>query len=471
MPRFSKDPHIEQSLRRSVHDGVSHAVSSGAGETYLSAYALLHKASAAQISLLAALPALLGACAQPLSAWLERRLARRQIIGAGVLLEALAWFLALWLPYLYPRQALALVIAAAALYHFGANLITPAWSSLMGDLVPERRRGRFFARRARLMSLTHLIALTAAGLVLHTLEASGATRLGFMLIFGLAGTARLYALHQVAGMHEPARPSAAAAALDLHGWREWLPRLRRSAFARFTLFFALMAFAVAIASPFFAVYMLRDLRFSYAQFTACIAMSVATQFFTLRVWGRLGDVFGNRAVLAATAAVIPLLPALWLVSPNFWYLLAIQVLGGLVWAGFSLAANNYLYDIVPAPRRAAAAAVHYSLHQAAVFAGALTGGLLSAVPPSRLTLFGQPLVWTSSLWAVLLISTLARSLVAFAFLPTLREVRAVRVLGARELFLRVLRFNTLSGLALGVTAAWRRRWRTRPALAGGERTT
>jgi MFS family permease len=87
------------------------------------------------------------------------------------------------------------------------------------------------------------------------------------------------------------------------------------------LFYALMQFSVAIASPFFAVYMLRDLQFSYAQIMANTGMSVLAQFLTLSQWGRISDAFGNRRVLAVTGLVLPLMPLLWVASPNFWYLL------------------------------------------------------------------------------------------------------------------------------------------------------
>ena len=49
-PRYSKDPRTEQSLRHSVRDGVAYSVMAGAGEHYLSAYALFLKATTAQIS-------------------------------------------------------------------------------------------------------------------------------------------------------------------------------------------------------------------------------------------------------------------------------------------------------------------------------------------------------------------------------------------------------------------------------------
>jgi MFS family permease len=459
-PPYSKDPRTERSLRHSVRDGVASSVMAGAGETYLSAYALFLKASASQISWLTALPCLLGSLTQIASAWLSRQTGRRKpIILLGVLLQAFMWLPIIWLPSLFPQQAVPILIASVALYQTGASLAAPAWSSLMGDLVPARRRGRFFADRSRLMSLTTFFALAGAGLALHLFKASSSTRLGFSLVFAVAMLARLYSALQLARMHDPAPAATPAPAPSLQ------LRWQTSPFVRFTLFFAAMQCAAAIAAPFFSVYMLRDLHFSYLQYMVSLGLAVLAQFGTLRLWGRLGDIFGNRRILSLTAMIIPVFPLLWLLSPNFWYVLVLQLAGGLCWAGFSLSASNYLYDATAPAHRAACTAVHNLLANSAIFAGALCGGLLSTVAPDTIYLFGHPLRWTSSLWAVLLASTLLRALVSLISIPQLQEVRPVRPISAAGLMLRVARFNALSqALGASLTRA-RRYWRVALARA------
>lgn len=457
-PRFSKDPRTEQSLRHSVRDGVAYSVMAGAGEHYLSAYALFLKATTAQIAWLAAFPSLIGSFAQLFSAWLASRLGRRRaIILFGVLLQTAMWLPIIWLPYFFPAQAVTILIVCVALYFTGGHLATPVWNSLMGELVPERRRGRFFARRTRLMSMTNFLALVGAGLVLYGFEIAERVRLGFMLVFTLAALARLYSATQLARMHDPEHVPATFDWPALSGlWQ----RLRGSDCGRFSLFFAAMQFAVAIASPFFAVYMLRDLGFSYLQYMSSTALAVLAQVGSLRMWGRLGDIFGNRVILSVTGSVIPVFPVLWLVSPHFAYVAVLQMVGGIFWAGFSLSASNYLYDSVSPERRAAYSAIHNVFASLAIFAGALLGGFLSLVVPESVTLLGKSWHWTSSLWGVLVASTLARGAVALSLAPALREVREVRRLTAAGLMLRVARFNALAELIFDMLALTRRRLRS-----------
>lgn len=457
-PRFSKDPRSEQSLKHSVRDGVAYSVMAGAGEHYLAAYALFLKATTAQISWLAAFPSLIGSFAQLFSAWLSNRLGRRKaIILFGVMLQTVMWLPIIWLPYFYPAHAVTILIVCVALYFAGGHLATPVWNSLMGDLVPEKRRGRFFARRTRLMSITSFLALVGAGLLLYLFEMSNQVRLGFMLVFTLAALARLYSATQLARMHDPEHVPSAIDWPALPGlWR----RLRGSDCTRFSLFYAAMQFAAAIAAPFFVVYMLRDLGFTYLQFMSATALAVLAQFGSLRMWGRLGDIFGNRLILTVTGSVIPIFPVLWLVSPHFAYVVVLQMFGGVVWAGFSLSANNYLYDAVAPERRAAYSAVHNVFTSLAIFAGALLGGFLSVVVPESFTLFGKSWHWTSSLWGVLVASSLARALAAISLAPALREVREVRRSTAAGLMLRVARFNALAVLFFDMLAFTRRRLRS-----------
>jgi MFS family permease len=451
--RYSKDPQIDRTLRHSVRDGVAYSVMSGCGETYLSAFALYLKATAPQVALIATLPPLLGSLAQMLSAWLVRRLRRRKrMILAGASLQALVWLPLLLLPLFYPEQAILLLVLCATLYHASGNFAVPLWISLMGDLVPERKRGRYFGRRTRLATMTAFLALVIGGVVLQVFDANGRTVFGFIVLFLSAGITRIISVYHLSRMHEP---SMGAAPEPLPAG--WLGRLRESHAWRFTLYIVCMQGAVAVAAPFFAVYMLSDLQFSYLQFMANTGMAVLVQFLTLNTWGRISDIFGNRLILVTTGTMIPLLPALWLLSDNFWYLLAVQVISGLNWAGFSLSSGNFLYELVSGKRRSAYLAFHNVFTAMAVFAGGMLGALLTRILPQDITLYDSTWHWDSSLLAVFAISALLRGLVALTFLPRLQDVKMPRrQMSPHQLVFRVTRFNAFSGLLYEVVTMFRR---------------
>ena len=62
----------------------------------------------------------------------------------------------------------------------------PAWFSWMGDLVPERDRGRYFGIRDRAINSVGIIAVLVGAFVLDILKTRGFALLGFAILFGLA---------------------------------------------------------------------------------------------------------------------------------------------------------------------------------------------------------------------------------------------------------------------------------------------
>ncbi len=432
-----------------MRDGVAYSVMAGMSESYFGAYALFLKATTTQIAFLAAVPPLLGSLAQLFSAWLARRMPRRKpIILTGVGAQMLILLPIMWLPYFFPTYAVPLFITCAVLYFAAFNFSGPVWASLIGDLVPERHRGRYFARRTRLMSIASFVALWCAGLILHLAELEDRTRGGFLVIFTIAMIARLYSLTRIGRMIEP--PATASALPEPVLSRPLFERVRHSQFARFSLFYAALNVAVTIMAPFITIYLLRDLDFSYLQYTTTAGVYVMAQFLTLNMWGRIGDAFGNRIILAAAGSMIAIIPLLWLLSANFWYIIVLQIFGGFLWAGFSLSATNFIYDTVPSAKRATYVSFHTVLSNAGVFAGSLLGGFLGPMFSAEAEIFGVTITWPSNLCWLFVLSAFARCLVALTFIPFLKEVRAVRPRTAGWLIFRVTQFHALAGLIFSI---------------------
>jgi MFS family permease len=199
--------------------------------------------------------------------------------------------------------------------------------------------------------------------------------------------------------------------------------------------------------------MLRDLNFSYLAFTVNSGTAILAQFLTLSQWGRISDVFGNRRILVVTGLFIPLMPLLWTFSSSIWYLIAIQALSGFSWAGFSLSASNFIYDLISPNRRATYLAVHNVLASVGIFTGAVLGGYLGTIMPTEITVFGTHYSWLSPLYGVFVVSTLVRGGVVMLLTPKLREVRSVREISLSQVIFRVTRMNALAGLVFDIVGS------------------
>lgn len=440
--QFSKDPVVDRALKHSVRDGMAFSVQVGAGETYFSAFALFLRATAPQVALITTLPALLGSLAQIFSAWLGSYAGRKRLVLVGCTLQALLWVPILLVPILFPEHAVTALLVLLVLYHGANNLATPQWTSIMRDLVSERRRGRYFGYRTKLTTITTFVALVTCGLILHELDTAGRTYLGFVVIFLIAFAARWISVYHLTFLHEP---EAGTPPPDMH-IEHWWRSLQSTGAIGFSTYVALMNLAVGISSPFFTVYMLRDLSLTYLEFTVLSGTSVIVQFSMLNTWGRMADVYGNRLILILTSISLPVVPLVWLLSDDFWALMVFQALSGLSWSGFTLSAGNLLYELVPRTRRAAYVAFHNVGTAGGVFTGAMIGAALALVLPPREVLFGGSGA-TSNLLYLFALSGVCRAVLAMLLARRVRDIRKPRkTLSAQALVMRVTGFSAALGL-------------------------
>ncbi|SLM48431.1 putative Transporter of MFS family, contains Lipocalin domain [Nitrospira japonica] len=400
-------------------DGASQAVTQGSGEHFLSAFALLLHAGPFQLGILSALPQLIGTTAQLASVKLLRCFPdRKSLVRLGTVGQALSWIPILLLPLAFPAWGPWLLIMGAAIYFACNHFTAPTWTSFIADHLDQHERGAYFARRASIVAAVSFGALCAAGGLL-SLWPRHTAWIGFVLIFLAAGTARLFsaaALRPVPDLpHREPRSGH-------EGFRVFLRNSSRS-FRRFLLFSSLMHLAVLIAGPYFVLYMLRDLHFSYLTYGAWLAAGVLGQLLTLQGWGRFADRFGNKALLSITGFIVPILPMFYMVTTNAIFIMGVNFFSGMIWAGLALGLQNYVFDAVPEEDRATAVAVYSTLNAVGWCCGALMGSWLIAALPSRFEWAGWS--WGSSLPVVFFVSGVLRLLISVGLMRQFHEPRAV----------------------------------------------
>src|SRR6185436_2023505 len=414
-----------------LRDGACQAVTQGSGEQYLSAFALLLHASPFQLSVLSALPQLIGMGAQLVSVKLLQWFPHRKVlISAGTIGQAFAWIPIVLLPLLLPQWGPWLLVGGAAAYFACAHFTMPAWNSLIADWLDQHERGAYFARRAQIIAILSFFALCGAGWLLSLWQDSTMAWWGFVVIFALAGSARILsalALSPVQDVHQTAHQEAQ------QGFRRFLRQNMTKDFSRFLLFSSLMHASVLIAGPFFVLYILQDIHLSYFGYGGWLAAGLLGQLLTLQAWGQFGDRFGNKALLSITGFTVPILPMLYLVSTNVGFLLVVNFLGGVIWAGLALGLQNYVFDSVRPEDRAKAVALYSTVNAIGWSVGALLGSWLVESLPVRIEWAGVILQPASNLPFVFFLSGVLRLLVSFSLLGTFHETRQVERVPRQQL--------------------------------------
>ncbi|MDD5126743.1 MAG: MFS transporter [Dehalococcoidales bacterium] len=418
----SESKQFNKNLKYSIVDGSAHAAMLGLTQDYIVPFALALKATTAQVGLLTSVPNLAMALSQ-LAAPLLTEIAgnRKKIILPAVMLHAFMWMPVLLTAFVPPGLRIACLIANYTFTVVLGALGNPAWGSMMADIVPQRIRGRYFGFRARICNLATLVFSFIAGGTLQFFTANIMT--GFTLLFGGATLFRLISWRFLSKMHEP--PMIIQDSPNYHPFT-LLKNIGATNLGRFIILIALINLTTNIASPFFAVYMLRDLKFSYGTYVIITAAATLSNLIFLTFWGRRADRAGNIAVLRITAMLVPVIPLMWLGGSHFYYLIFVQIVSGFAWSGFNLVSTNFLYGATPPEKRTQYIAIFNALNGGAICFGAIIGGFLASHLPAilgyrMLTLFT--------------VSGVLRFFAAAILLPRINEVRTVPLTSTPELLI------------------------------------
>ena len=429
---------IKKSLKYSIYDGAAFAVMDGLTTSFLTPFAVALNASVNLIAALTYFPQLMGAFMQLFATKLVEIIKdRRKILVFSSCIHAILWVPLLLIPYLTPKYKFLLIIYVA-FQTIIAQLMNPIGNSLLGDLVSKYERGRFFGVKNRAVGAISFIAALAAGLMLSHFSPIHPF-LGFTILFTIAFAARLLSALFKSMMHNPLSDFAHE---DKFSIFDFVKRMDKTNYGHFVIYIVLFKFAVNIASPFFAVYMLKNLGFTYLQFTVIIASELIASFLTMGFWGRLIDNRGTKFVLYASGMLTPLIPFFWLFSNNFHYLIIVEIFSGISWAGFNLSSSNFIFDSVKPENRVRCISYYKFFEGIAIFAGAALGGILIGYIPKW--------VFISSIPFAFLASGVLRLIFSLILLPTLKEARLIEFEIGHNLFKKYLTIRPSEGIVYEV---------------------
>lgn len=368
----AEDARAKASMRLATAEGVPSAVTLGITQNYLVPAALALQATTFQIGLLSAIPQLGAALAQlQAPALMERLGSPKRAMVLPVFFGVLPFVaMAVVIPLGSPSMIWWLLLFATlglVLFH----LPNAAWGTWVSAMVPARSRGRFLGVRTSLSAVATIAVFMAGGLLLDVMH--GRVLWGFAVIFAVAASSRVASFLLFTRMHEPPGSHAPSPRASFLASIRDLPR---SNMGRFLAWYGAIMFSSSMSGPFFAVYMLRDLHFSYTTYTvlsvAPSIAAVATPF----LWGRVADQRGNLFALRGITWGVSVIPILWLVSHAVPWILAVQLAAGAMWVGFALVTLNYVYGASTEAKRPTNIAYLFVCQGVATGCGNLVGGII-----------------------------------------------------------------------------------------------
>ena len=377
-------PKVERTMRLAVLEGsLAQVFLNWTTGSVLVGFMLHLGATPTELALVSSVP-FLSQLASPIAAFVASAMGRRRALTVVMMLASrLSWVLAAALPMFdipEPLRPLALVgiVLFASIFLAAGNTLWTAW---MGDVVPERERGRTFGLRTGVSGVVGMGANLGVGAFLDAVAAP----ISFQIALLVAVGAGLVAVSVYLFQYDPPSP------IERVRWRELISLpLRDIPFRNFLRFTLYWNFVVMLSGPFVLPYFFEVMELTYTQVAIYSAISASVALLTSYLWGRVADRRGHKPVLTAGTIINgALLPTGWIVAGltgNLLWLWATAMVEAIGWGAVRLATFNLALGSAPRANRA----VFIAMVGVASGAAGFLGGVISG----PLLVYLQTLDWT-----------------------------------------------------------------------------
>ncbi len=406
--------------KMSIHEGNFGVFSSVISDNYTVPFSLAVNSTPFQAGILGASAGIISPLGQFVGSRAMEKHSRRGVLLTGILGQAFLMATFMFLAFSYQTELIGSEITWALLflaifYFFSGGMMGPPWVSLMGDVIPEEGRGRYFAKRNLINNIIALSGTLLIAIMLDWYKAIEMVIWGFVFVFLIGCITRIFSFIFFTQHYFPPfdfQPT------DHIKFTDFVRELPKSNFGHFTIFVALLVFGQWIAGPFFTIYMLEELGFTYTELILVNLSTSAFGLFLFPVFGKIADKYGNVLLLRLGAIIIPFLPFMWLFlrTPTE-IILGPQLFGGIGWTAFNFATSNMIYDNIPAHKRGEYVAFYNIFLGIGIISGGIIGSLLVAFAPEQ---------FMDIYLFIFLLSFIVRGIVVIIFLPKIKEVRAVK---------------------------------------------
>lgn len=304
-------------------------------------------------SIIAAMPYIAGVFQIFASYLLEKTGRRKLIFLITGYVRSIIWIPIVLTPLLMrdqPKSTMLMIITFLFfIYAVASSSVNISYLSWMGSIIPENIKGSFFGRRTAISTVTGIIASVIVGWYLDELH----SMLSFAVVFIGISICSLMDTSCYLGVIDPPmevnrenRPSFMTMLKEPFKEKNYL---------KLIIFVSCWNFSINLATPFFNIYMIEQLKMSYLSisiFTQFVA-GITTVIFINKI-GVLSDKYGIKPVIRICCIFEALLPITWCLADksNYFVVLSVSFLiSGLFHQGSNMLISNFSIWLAPEKNR------------------------------------------------------------------------------------------------------------------------
>ena len=396
-------PEHREHFRHLYWDIAWFGLVAGSAIAFLGVYATRLGATAFQIGMLTAGPAMVNLIfTLPAGRWLQHRPIGKAVLRAAMA-SRLLFLCYAFLPLLLPAGVqIDALIWLTILFTIPSVALAIGFNALFAAAVPLEWRGYVVGRRNALLSVVYIVVSLLSGWVLTNTPLA----VGYTLIFSLSALGAAMSTYHLSFLRdiqdrpgdEPqrirqltgdqAQPGAmrggqgvagrVGLGLRIFARGQNLLRLEVLRGGYGLVMLALFTFHLAQFIPvsLFPIRWVRGLDFTDGQIAIGTAFFHGSTLIASLQLDRLSRRFGNHKLTVAGTGLLSLYPLFTAFMPNLFFYVLTSIIGGLAWALVGGALGNYVLEKIPAGDRPAYLAWYNLSLNAAIFLGALLGPLL-----------------------------------------------------------------------------------------------
>ena len=333
---------LKNHIHSSYRDGIFTNANVGMNESYFAAFMLAMGLLDIWAGLALILAQFIGVSLQIIFLRISfRQTSLKQRLLFHLPLQALA-FVPLIIMGLLRLSSPWLMVTCLGFYWFNLLSLNPPWWRLMGHTVPKSYRLRFFSYRNLLCQLSVFAGLGLAGLVLYFMKQRGLEIQAFIIFFAIGFILKFSSWFEVKSRHrdyvvEPTDETFIS-------FREFVKTLKGTEQGKLIIFLLFFYVTVHSSASYFNPYMLGPLGFNYLQFMAIVGISYFGRVVGSRIIQKWARPHQMNQILFIVTLGIAVNPFLWALSRNYTWIMIIEFISGLNWAGLELSAALLFYQ-------------------------------------------------------------------------------------------------------------------------------
>ena len=315
-------------------EAVFFALMAATSESYALYYYSKIDGNQMAIGLLSTVPLLCGALTQYFLSLKEFKISNKLGIFLFQFLQLIGLALIV-LNHLWP--SLWTLFAGMICYWVGGLNALPFWMDWTSNLIKFEQYGPFLNLRSRLLGIISLIVFLASSYWLNFSDV-------FLYVFmtGLLARVVSFAMNMfLLVQNQEFVATSEQLTLETQGNEE------TSIILKIIFPLAFFRLSVNLASPFFLPFMTRELALTPVYYAILTAMPLVARILVLGNWIKINQGAKPFQVIQICALGISILPVLWAINSNFYFVLFYQFLSGFFWSGMefssTLMIQNFTY--------------------------------------------------------------------------------------------------------------------------------